>query len=103
MDTSGARLTFTLVEDRVSVSGEIDASTCESFNDWLDQHGAGGCIIVDMAEVTFIDSSGLRVLITHHQQAVADGRSFELANPSPAVQRLFEITGLTDVLHIRST
>ena len=101
MDTDATRLQLSDRDGHLVVSGEIDASTCTSFDDWLGRHHDGN-IVIDMAEVTFIDSSGLRVLIAHHQRAADDGRRLEIVEPSHTVQRLFEITGLTDVLHIRT-
>ena len=56
--------------------------------------------MLDLASVTFIDSSGLRVLIDAHRRAEADGRVLVIVHPSPPVSRLFEISGLTNHLHV---
>lgn len=101
-DTSETRLTSTALEDRLVDAGEVDASTCASLDEWLTQHGDCARIVVDMAEVTFIDSSGRRVLVAHNEQAAADGRSLEVTNPSRTVHRLLEITGLADVFNVSS-
>jgi anti-sigma B factor antagonist len=53
---------------------------------------------VDMAEVGFLDSSALRVLISGLNHANEQGRSFAVVNPSPAAQRILTVTGLDQVL-----
>jgi anti-anti-sigma factor len=47
-----------------------------------------------------MDSSGLRALIGAHQRAEAADRRLVITQPSSAVQRLIEISGLGDHLHI---
>ena len=83
----------------ITVVGEIDSSNCDRLQDLLREQATGAAAVdVDLAGVTFIDSSGLRALLVG-QQAIsgADG-SLRVTNPSDNVRRLFEITGLTDRL-----
>lgn len=103
METGAARLQCSASDGRLEISGEIDFSTCATLDRWLSEHGDADRVAVDMQGVTFIDSSGLRILIDHHQKAAADGRGFEVVDPSRVVQRLLEITGLSDVVSVRST
>ena len=49
-----------------------------------------------MADVTFMDSSGLRVLIDLQQRAEAAPRRLILRAPSQSVTRLLEVSGLSD-------
>ena len=51
-------------------------------------------ILIDVDAVTFLDSTGLRVLVAAHARCAGDGRSLTLVNPSIAVSRILEITGL---------
>lgn len=84
----------------VSVHGEIDAYTAprlrEVLSDLLRQGKVD--VVVDLREVSFIDSSGLSVVITAAKAARRDGGDIVLASPSPVVFRVFEIAGLTKVL-----
>jgi len=48
--------------------------------------------------VTFLDSTGLGALIALRTAAVDSGRTLIIRNPSVATTRLFEITGLSEVL-----
>ena len=51
---------------------------------------------IDLEQISFIDSSGLRSLI-RARQALGDGAdSVKLRNPQPSTMRLLEITGLQD-------
>lgn len=60
--------------------------------------GEAQCIIVDLRNLTFIDSSGLRALMGGHEQCVARGHELRII-PGPAnVQRLFELSGMNEVL-----
>jgi anti-anti-sigma factor len=50
--------------------------------------------------VTFIDSSGLRVLVTAHDRQVADERRMTITHPSPPVLRVLEVTGLLTTMNV---
>jgi anti-sigma B factor antagonist len=87
----------------VVLSGEIDAHTAPTLAGWLAPlQGAGTDVLIDLAGVDFIDSSGLGVLIDAHRRAVDAGRRLVLERPSPAVVRLIEISGLRDHLTLWS-
>jgi anti-anti-sigma factor len=51
--------------------------------------------------MTFIDSSGLSVLVEMHLRAQERGGTFVLHNPRPSAAKIFEIVGLNSVLTIR--
>jgi anti-anti-sigma factor len=80
--------------------GEIDAHTAPDLEARLASLGDGADVTVDLEQVTFIDSSGLRVLITAHTSLEAAGHRLQLPSPSAAVRRLMDITGLTEHLHL---
>jgi anti-sigma B factor antagonist len=54
-----------------------------------------GAVIVDMAAVGFMDSSGLRALLEARQASLEAGRSFAISRPSDAVRRVLELVDLT--------
>jgi anti-anti-sigma factor len=80
------------------VRGEIDAHTYAIIDQALE--GGGPVTRVDLGDVTFIDSSGLRVLVRHHQDRQRNGGRLDIVGPSRAVQRLFEISGLNGQLNV---
>lgn len=90
--------------ERLVVVGEIDASTSRQLADHLDPlPGSSGEVVLDMSDVSFVDSSGLRVLIDAHQRADRAGRSLVIVEPSHVVRRLLDISGLEGVLRVRPT
>ena len=80
----------------VRAVGEIDASTCGQLDEMLLTLDSTVPVRVDLSGVTFMDSSGLRVLIAHHDSR-ADDRCLKIVNPSQQVRRLLEITGLEEM------
>lgn len=60
-------------------------------------------IVVDMAETTFLDSSGLGALIAGLKSARQAGGDLRIARPTPSVQTVFQLTNLDKVLRARET
>lgn len=82
----------------VSVVGEIDSSNCEQLQAVLTDQANTGQVDVDLSEVSFIDSSGLRALLLGHRVIGEAGGRMRITAASENVRRLFEITGLTERL-----
>lgn len=64
---------------------------------------AGARLLVDLTEVTLIDSSGVGIFVTAHRTAEAAGAQFALANPVGPVGRVFEMTRTNKLLRIYPT
>ncbi len=64
------------------------------------QMGESTPIVIDLADVAFIDSSGLRSLLSASRRAGERATTVVLRSPSPSVQRLLEITGTTSQFRI---
>ena len=76
------------------VRGEIDMATSSVFRAAMERTMALGVpVVLDFAGVTFMDSSGLNVLLLAGQ-AVDRSESVTVRNPSPPVRRLLTVTGL---------
>lgn len=97
---STARLNLTRDGDRIVVAGDVDAHTCPDLISELDPLPGTGDVRLDVAGVGFIDSSGLRAIIKAHQLAEASSRKLLIERPSKSVSRIFEISGLSEHLHI---
>jgi len=81
---------------RVTVAGEVDIATSPQLRDACLRavnEGAGD-VHLDLAGVTFLDSSGISVLVQAQQRLVALGRGFELRTVSRPARRVLEIAGL---------
>jgi len=57
-------------------------------------------IVIDLAEVTFLDSTGLSVLVAGLKRCQGSGGDLRVASPQPNVRRVLEVTGLADVFHL---
>jgi anti-anti-sigma factor len=82
----------------IAAVGEVDAASADVLRAAIFEAVDGGqnAIAVDMGEVSFIDSSGLRVLIAGYKAAESAGGALTVQTPSDAVVRLLEITGQLD-------
>jgi anti-anti-sigma factor len=81
-------------------TGDVDAYTAPDLR--ADLHAATGSgapvVVVDLSDVTFIDSAGLGALVGAHRRMLeAEGR-LRLVRPPRLVARAFELTGLDTVL-----
>jgi anti-anti-sigma factor len=87
---------------RMLVRGELDLSTSPELGQALQQAiGDGKSVVLDLSEVTFIDSTGLNTLFRALSACEANGGALAVSPNLPAqVLRVFEITGLDGVLPI---
>jgi len=86
----------------VHLGGEIDVYTAPFVREKLDEqiHAGRADLIVDLSEVTFLDSTGLGVLVGRLKFARTRGGSLKLVGTSERVLRVFAITGLDKVFDI---
>ena len=77
--------------------GEIDLASVTVLEGKLRELRETGFdhLVVDLREVTFMDSTGLRLILGWDDESRAEGLDFELIRGEPVVQRLFDITGVT--------
>jgi anti-sigma B factor antagonist len=89
-------------EGTVAAFGEIDVATAPELRAALDAliDSGTGAVDVDMAGVTFIDSSGLGALIAALKRARQRDADITISNLTGATRRVFEITGLIEVFKI---
>ena len=79
----------------VKLVGELDLYNAAEVRDTLDGvcSRKPGRVVVDLSEVTFIDSTGLGVLVEARSK-LADRKTFLLSAPQPETRRALEISGL---------
>ena len=80
---------------RIRVRGEIDLATVPALSAALEAAEAGDApqIVLDLTDVSFIDSSGIAVLLRADARSRRDGARLRLAT-SPAVDRVIDLCGL---------
>lgn len=85
---------------RVSPCGELDMDTAALVRERVGDLTAGGLgrLLLDLRQLTFMDSSGLRLVLELQRAAAADGWELAVA-PGPAqVQRVFDVTGMRSLV-----
>jgi anti-anti-sigma factor len=81
---------------RIVLTGEFDLAGVPEFEHRIAEveGEAPEAIVIDLSGLTFMDSSGLRALITADDRARKHGRRLAIVPGPPAVRRVFEITKL---------
>ncbi|MBI2710569.1 MAG: anti-sigma factor antagonist [Actinobacteria bacterium] len=84
----------------LSIDGDVDAARAGELRSMLhDAHNDGArSIVLDMSGVTFLDSSGVSMLMAAHARCLDAGGTFTVAQPSIAVRRILRIVGLEAIL-----
>jgi anti-anti-sigma factor len=101
VDRTDKMLRLTLSDAVLVMAGEADTSACGLLDAALTELDASRPAQLEMSQVTFMDSSCLRVLITHHLQRPEFGSRVEIIAPSDPVRRLLRVTGMADLFVIR--
>ncbi|CAM4072185.1 STAS domain-containing protein [Lederbergia lenta] len=88
----------------VNLSGEIDAYTAPQVREELMQaaESAGIKMIVDLSEVSYMDSTGLGVFVGLFKALKANEGHLQFTGMTDRLKRLFDITGLADVMDINT-
>jgi anti-sigma B factor antagonist len=86
----------------VVVCGEVDCSTAPLVTAAVDSllATAPAEVVVDLCEVTFLDSAGLHALVTAHSRVGEQGARLRVRVATHAVLRPIQVTGLEDVLSV---
>lgn len=86
----------------LSVKGRIDERTARQFDKQMAEliNNGGSCFIVNLSEVDYINSAGLRsILISSKKLQLKAGRIF-LANLQESVKQVFQISGFDSIIPI---
>ena len=84
----------------VAVEGRLDTTTApeleESLKDELDNASE---LVIDLKDLDYISSAGLRVLLACQKQMMKQGK-MTVTNPNDVISEIFEVTGFSDILTI---
>ena len=83
----------------VTLGGDLEFGTAASLRTTLSDLARQSCdpVVVDLAGILFIDSTGLSLLVQAKQRFASQGRRFELRRPTHRVVRVIETSGLADL------
>jgi stage II sporulation protein AA (anti-sigma F factor antagonist) len=106
-DASSAALLDLKVEagptTTIALVGELDPATAPQLDAEIERLLLTDGIermVLDLAELTFLDSSGLRVFVTARESLTSRGGELVLQRPSANTQRLLDITGLGEIISV---
>jgi anti-sigma B factor antagonist len=87
----------------MSLEGELDLVSAPRLRDALAAVNGANLdeLVLDLADLTYIDSVGIGLLVASRRRLESEGCGFALRNPGPSVRRLLEITGLEEYLGLR--
>jgi anti-anti-sigma factor len=87
---------------RLVLQGELDLSTASKVEEELRRAEAGepAVLALDLSQLTFLDSTGLRLIVTADQRAREQGRRLAIVKGPDPVQRVFAITRLDERLEM---
>jgi anti-sigma B factor antagonist len=79
----------------IAIKGEVDLSNASVLQAQIDEILGAGVkrVVLDLSSLTFIDSSGIAVLVRLHNRV----GSVQVRNPTAAVRRIIKVTGLQEV------
>ena len=87
----------------IRIEGEVDVSNASELRDALDTALVDGAkeVEADFAEVAYIDSTGIGVLVGAAHRAQESGSVLVVANPQKNVERVFSLLGVDKDLNVR--
>ena len=77
----------------LKVAGELDVATASQLAEALREASSAGQVVLDLSELTFLDSCGIRAILELARAQNGNGPVIIL-NPSQAVRRVFDIIGI---------
>lgn len=89
---------------RVVLSGEIDIYTSQSFKNEMNEvvNSCTGDVYMDCKELSYIDSTGLGILVGALKQIQKENNNIYLCNLKENIKKLFTITGLDKLFKIEA-
>jgi len=87
----------------ILLAGDLDPATAPTLAAAIDEVVADptvDALVLDLAGLAFVDSSGLRAFVTAREALADRGTGLVLRNPSPNTRRLLDITGLGEIIAV---
>ena len=89
---------------RVALSGELDLSSALLFDEELrrieESDESADTLVLDLRPLKFMDSTGLRLILSAHSRARKTGRRLRIIPGGDAIRRIFRLTGVWKRLDI---
>lgn len=88
----------------ISLAGDLDPATAPMLEEAIEaamEDASVKQIVLDLSQLSFVDSSGLRVFVTTRESLGSRGGELILRRPTANTRRLLDITGLGEVIDIQ--
>jgi anti-sigma B factor antagonist len=84
----------------IRLAGEVDLATADPVERELErvEQTDAASIVLDLSAVTFMDSTGVRLLVTAQARSRADANRLTLLRGGPQVQRVLQLSGVDELL-----
>jgi anti-anti-sigma factor len=76
--------------------GDLDLSTVDEFRPAVEASATSGDVTLELSQLNFIDSSGIRALLQIYVALRDNGRNLVLVSPTPFVSRVFDTLELAE-------
>jgi anti-sigma B factor antagonist len=88
--------------DLVTVSGELDMASALGLAGPLTDiaHDGDGSVVIDLSGLSFMDSTGMSVLLNARRRLTRQGRGMLVICPAGPVMRVFELTSMVETLRV---
>lgn len=87
----------------LTVEGELDSASAPVLQAALEGLRAGSSVILDLSGLTFMDSSGVRLMMVHARRMRQARGALFIRCPSPPVQRVVTLTGIDELIEPHAT
>ena len=89
---------------RIAVEGELDLSSALTFDEEVRRAEKRNpqVLVIDLSRLRFLDSTGLRLIMSAHSRAKRQGHRLAIVEGTQAVQRIFRLAGVNRRLDIVS-
>ena len=91
---------------RITLFGELDESSAESVRNSLDRNivlSDAARIIFDFSRLSFMDSSGIGVLVGRYKKFSGRPVSFFISSPNPTVDKILKLSGIYTIMPVVET
>ena len=102
VDYFSAALSLESGRARLRLRGELDTAVADELAATLDEAcaAAPSLLLVDLADLSYCDSSGVRVLLLAAARCASKGIELHLVGARSNVRRIFELTNTAHLLHV---
>ena len=86
---------------KVSLRGELDESSAAAVRGSLDRNillSDAGRVIFDLSRLSFMDSSGIGVLVGRYKKFVKRSVGFFISSPNPTVDKILKLSGIYTIM-----